>query len=335
MIFIIKRVIIYIKLIWYHIVFYCVPTLPVFEGSYYTNIGTIYFELEKYKKAILSFKKSEKCPSNNDRNFTRYNFYYIGYSYLNLGNHKKSAEYFELYLKIVPNDTDIIGFVGWCYLLQNKREAALISYTRLAELNPDLPLYRIESAKILFELKKKDEAFTQLRIAEECSKDVALQKLIASMKHRFDGDLKNSLNKLKQAINIIQNTKGDLYPQLDDLYILLSELYKENGNQAEAISILEDLYKMNPHDLWNINCLAFEYADQKIKLKKALGLIERCLAFQPENSYFLDTKSWVLFRMNNIDQSKKIIRISLKLNPHANDAKEHYKVIMEATREQH
>lgn len=100
----------YLKLLWHHIVFYFYPT-P--EEYYYTNIGTIYYDLGKFNKAIEMLSKSEKAH-NKEASFIKYNSYYLGHSYLNLGNHQKAGEHFKKYLTFNPEDLHAISIIKEC-----------------------------------------------------------------------------------------------------------------------------------------------------------------------------------------------------------------------------
>jgi tetratricopeptide (TPR) repeat protein len=325
MIYLYRRLFLYLKLLWYQIVFYSFPTL---EESYYTNLGITYFELEQYNKAIAKFKKSEDCNGGKDFTFTKYNAYYIGYSYLNLGIHREAVTYFDKYLSFEPNDSEIIGFVGWCNLLLYQHEAALKSYLRLVELDPKKPTYLIESAKILFELNKKSEAYKQLDMLKNFSCEPALNLLADSLKYRFNNELDKAIFFLERAHDELRMNQDEvLYSQLGDLSILLSEYKKEHGDLEGAILVLENLCKVTPDDYWAINCLSFEYADQNIKLGKALEQINRCLKYQPENSFFIDTKGWILFKMGKVKEAKKLLEKSLELNPNSKETQDHHRIV--------
>jgi len=50
------------------------------------------------------------------------------------------------------------------------------------------------------------------------------------------------------------------------------------------------------------------------------------LRYQPENSIFLDTKGWVLFKLGRRDEAKAVLERCLELLPNYEDAREHYKI---------
>ena len=111
-------------------------------------------------------------------------------------------------------------------------------------------------------------------------------------------------------------------------YELASMIGVDKITVSNYINILEKAYEDNSKDLWVINQLAMEYADQEIKLDKALELIDKALIYQPENSIFIDTKGWILYKMGRKEESKLEIEKSLALNPDCKDTQKHYKKIM-------
>lgn len=109
---IINKLILYLRLFWSHLVFWTFPTL---EETHFSELGVIYFELYKYRKAISLLRKSERAHNNQDPSFTRYNKYYLGLCYLNLGDFRNAILHFEDYLKYRRKDHEIMSIVAWCY----------------------------------------------------------------------------------------------------------------------------------------------------------------------------------------------------------------------------
>ena len=72
-----------------------------------------------------------------------------------------------------------------------------------------------------------------------------------------------------------------------------------------------------------------KYVEQGVNLEKALSLINRALTYQPDNSLFLDTKGWTLFKLGEVEKAKRAIQKSLELNPDYKEAKVHYKAILD------
>jgi tetratricopeptide (TPR) repeat protein len=320
----ISKISLYLRLIWHRIVFWSFPT-P--EEDYYLNLGTTYFYLEKYYKAISLLEKSEKSHNHQDSSYSRYNFFYLGYCYLNVGNFVKAVKYFEKYLRFNNNDLAVLADIGWCYMLINRPSDALETYLRGAKMETNSPIWHIECAQILMELNRADEALQHLELAEAKMRDSNVLEIIKSLKYKIEGRLDESIEALKSVISKIHPNGLSLIPKLD-CYIMLSRYQREYRDIRGVLSTVEKVLEDNPTDLWVINEVAIEYADQGIKIEKTLKLINKALKFQPENSIFIDTKGWILYKMGKKEEAKLEINKSLALNPDCKDTQEHYKLIM-------
>ncbi len=326
MIIIIRKIYLYACLICNYIVYFSFPTL---EETLYSNLGKIYFELEKYGKAINSFEKSEKSHNYQDPSFSRFNWYYIGYCFLNLGDFKNAAQYFEKYLKLQKKDVEVLSIAGWCYEILHEFELALKYYSGAIELEPHLFPIHLQYSEILFLLGKPKEALEQLRITENNFRKPFEKEIIDSLALKFSGDLSGAIYKFTE---IISKSDGDLYnnelfPQSETV-IALSRLQKEIGDSIKCLRTLEEAFEKTPYDLWLNNELAFEYAEQNINLNKALDLVDQSLIYQPDNSIFLDTKGWILLKMGKTKDAEVLIHKALRLNPKCEEANIHLQELL-------
>lgn len=314
----------YLKLIWNHVVFWSFPT-P--EEDYYLRLGTIYFHLEKYRKAISLLEKSEKAHNYQDSTYSRYNCFYLGYCYLNLGNFKRTIECFERYLKF-KKDPELLEYISSCYISINRPLNALETCLQGTKLEPDSSAWNIYCARILMELNRKDEALEHLKLAEEKVKDTHEKNIINSLEYKLEGHLGKAIETVKDMISGLDASLNTLMRQQKaHCYMIMKQYQREINDQQGVLDSLKQAFKNKPTDMWIINELAMEYADQEIMLDEALALANKALLYQPDNSIFMDTKGWILFKMGKIQEAKAEIGRSLSLNPENKDANEHYKLI--------
>jgi tetratricopeptide (TPR) repeat protein len=317
----------YFRLFWHHLVFWTFPTL---EESHYCNLGTVYYELCKYSKAISAFEKSENAHNNHDASFSKCNWQYLGYCYLNLGDFKNAVKYFENYLNFNREDYETISIIAWCYELLDELELSVDWYLKALEIEPDVLEIHLEYSKLLADLGREEEALNRLKICSSKADSPIEGEIIEAMSLKINGDTAAAVNKLKQAIEKIDNVPDDSAPFLkEDIHIVLAKFRKESGDPRAALSTLEFALQENVDDLWLINEIAIEYAEQGVKLEKALNLINRALTYQPDNPLFLDTKGWTLFKLGEIEKAKRAVQKSLELNPNYKEAQVHYKAILE------
>jgi tetratricopeptide (TPR) repeat protein len=292
-----------IKLLLKRIIF---GNIPTHKEAYYSKLGTTYFISEEYRKAISAFNASEESHNHQDADFSKHNLRYIGGSYFNLGDFERAIDHFEKYLRLNPHDYKAISMIGLCYALMNKPEIAIKSYLRAAELEPDSPMLHVECSKILMELGRKEEALEHLEKAEIKTKGPTERGILKALWHNMQGDIQRAVSTLKAAILKIDSDSDYINPfQHENIHILLSRFQREAGNSNDVLSTLESALKIAPNDVWLMNEIAKEYADQNSRLKQALKLIDRALRYQPENPIFLDTRRRVLLKMGITEEGKR------------------------------
>jgi tetratricopeptide (TPR) repeat protein len=248
---------------------------------------------------------------------------------LNLGDFKQATRYFEKYLKFDQNNCEIISLIGWCYETNKEHEAALASYERASELDPNILEVYIERSKLLAELNRKGEALELLKEIERRFEGALEKEIIKAISYKISGDVKEAIQVLKEVITKMEDDKNsqDAF-RFEDTSILLSESLRESGDSKGALLALESALERNSNDLWLINSLAIEYANQNINLEKGIKLIDRALKYQPANHIFLDTKGWLLFKSGRKEQAIEMMTKSLALNPNCEETKEHFKAIL-------
>ncbi len=313
----------YLKLVWYHANFW---TGGYIEEEFYLHIGTVYFDLGNYRKAISSYKKSEKAHNYRDGSFTKYNSLYLGYSYLNLGNYIKAIEWLETYKEYNRKNIDALNYLGWCYLLVNQPLKALETYSMVVELDPTNPVWNAECAKILIELKRNHEALKHIELAKSNARVPIENEFVRIIENMLASNYKGAIDASMQIIAELNNESFHARFILD-LYSSISLWQKKIGDMDGALNTLEQNLKNAPEYTWAKNDLAMEYADRELKLDTALNLINEAIEHQPDNSFFIDTKGWVLFKRGNRDEAKIEIEKSLELNPDCKETLEHYEII--------
>ena len=119
--------------------------------------------------------------------------------------------------------------------------------------------------------------------------------------HRWDEAIEHY-----QAIIDKYDPDGDLfYPQdeklIADCMFVLSNIQVEQGNLQQGIDILERVLEKFPENPQANNDLGYLLADNHLQLERAKTLIEKALEGEPENSAYLDSMGWVLYRLEDYE----------------------------------
>jgi len=258
----------------------------------------------------------------------RYNSYYLGHSYSNLGALKEANKHFENHFRLNNKDWQIASLIGWYYGVIRRNDTALEWYLKALLLEPKLLEPHVECARLLAESGRTDEALGHVNQAMDLVETSIEKQMIESLRKKISGDLKGAIQTLERAIagpNSDWNSAKHF--QKADACALLATFQRELGDRKSALSTLESALQSNPNDLSLINELVMEYADQGVRLEEALSLIERALKDQPENPIFIATKGWVLFKLRRREEAKAALERCVELLPECEEAREHLRHI--------
>jgi len=99
----------------------------------------------------------------------------------------------------------------------------------------------------------------------------------------------------------------DKFPNDDEVarraHAGLSTIYVELGQFEKGEAELEVLLKKDPNDDLINNDLGYLYADQGKNLEKAEEMIRKAVAAQPDNTAYLDSLGWVLFKRGKLKEA--------------------------------
>ena len=125
------------------------PDIP----NYYNNIGIALSNLNNNEKAIENYLKALELNNKFlDANIN------LAIEYKKILRFKDAIKYFNISLKISPNNYVIYNNIGNLFKTLGKTDDAINSYNKAIELNKNNPEAYNNKAEILFLLKKFDEA---------------------------------------------------------------------------------------------------------------------------------------------------------------------------------
>jgi len=238
-----------------------------------------------------------------------------------------AVQWFEKYLKLKPDDYQVISLTGWCYEVLHEFESALKSYSNVLKMGVNSIEIYVECSKILAEVGRKEDALENLLEAETIAKNITEKEIIRAITCWVMGNLEEAIEVIKKVIFEIGEGASQKSFLKEDIRVVLSRFQKEKGDSIGALTTLELALEGHSNDIWLLNEIATEYADQGVKLEKAIRLIDQALAYQPYNSIFLDTKGWILFKLGKIKEAEAMIHQSLTMNPKYKEALEHLNAI--------
>ncbi len=175
--------------------------------------------------------------------------------------------------------------IAFDYSLKNFK-TVLVNSAKASELFPTYSIFYILHALVLDEIDQTDKAI-QL--------------------------LKNNVDKVTN-----KEEKAELLGTLADYY------YKQR-QLRNAFSLYEKALKQHPKNTRILNNYSYYLALENIQLNKALEMSTQAVDLDPNNATFIDTKGWVLFKLQRYEEARDVLRnaIAKSSNP-SEDINEHY-----------
>lgn len=96
-------------------------------------------------------------------------------------------------------------------------------------------------------------------------------------------------------------TKDD--PLYKDFVSFLAETNHRIGNKKEAFEYFDLLLSLDNENIMALNNYAYYLSEENSNLDKAKNMSFKTIEKEPENSTYLDTYAWILFKMNNYSEA--------------------------------
>ncbi len=118
------------------------------------------------------------------------------------------------------------------------------------------------------------------------------------------------MNQLKDYDNAVKYLDKALSIKPDDLNLLgtLGLIYDNKGEHVLSDSVYEAALKIDSSNALINNNYAYALSERGIHLERALKMVNLALNADPENSSYLDTKGWILFKLGKYKEAKEFIQ---------------------------
>ncbi len=135
----------------------------------------------------------------------------------------------------------------------------------------------------------------------------------------FHGLSASMLKKYDEAIasctKALEGLKKEKEPDAEielHIYVLLGEAYNEQKRYEESDQIFEKALSISPNNPLILNNYSYYLSLREEKLDLAEKCIKRCFAMEPNNSTYLDTYGWVLYKLGRIKEAISMIEKAMK-----------------------
>jgi tetratricopeptide (TPR) repeat protein len=189
----------------------------------------------------------------------------------------------------------------------------------LAKVGKDDRLYphalRFE-AQILHAQGRTDRA---LAIAAEGRKrypDAAIFYILQSALLKSEKDLAGAEKAIREGLDRL---KGN-----PELSFELAMLLDDTGRREEGLALMEGVLRTHPDDANALNYVGYTLAEEDRELERALVLVQKASALEPESGFILDSVAWVHYKMKDYGKAWENIKYAVDMVEDDPTIWEHY-----------
>ena len=261
----------------------------------YNTLGIFYYEKRDAEKAIQAFEKAlhiapyHKAARRNLHQLLRAK----GFKALASKDFETATTTFERVLQIEPLDAPTYQLMGNGYAQAGQFEKAINYYQKAVDLNPVDALTQQNFAQCynnygvsLRNRGKWDEAITAYRNALRLMPTLQIARTNLSDAFTRKAKAHSEAGELDEAV-VAYLELQKLHPNEMHIRNLLGELYLKKGDYADALSVFQHVYNVNPnanHALHNLIAAYHHYARSLSDAgddTTAIQLLEEALRLAP------------------------------------------------------
>jgi len=248
----------------------------------------------------------------------------------------------NLLLEIEKDTTDwqLNAFLGEISLAENEDSLAIIYFKNSTELAPWNPRIWNRLGILLFDSRNYEEAIVQMKKAILNFPDDFVNNLILGLSLSQQKDLEGAARALEQAVRINPNDLTALHaygftlnqlkrndaalvylekalfldPENIQVIGTMGLIYDSMKNYEMSDSLYERALLTDSTDILISNNYAYSLSERGVKLDRALALVEFALKGDPDNSSYLDTMGWVLFKLGNYSEAIEYIKKAIEFD---------------------
>ncbi|MFY1051992.1 tetratricopeptide repeat protein [Ectopseudomonas khazarica] len=197
--------------------------------------------------------------------------------------------------------------LGRAYEELEDSDSALQEYGMVGPSNDYLPAQQ-RQAELLFNQQRNDDASRRLAEAREAQPDYAIQLYLIEAEGLSNHDQVDS------AWQVI-NQGLEQFP--DDLNLLYTRamLAEKRNDLAQLEHDLRYILEREPDHAMALNALGYTLADRTTRYQEAHDLIEKAHQLNPDDPAILDSLGWVNYRLGNLEEAERFLRLALKKFP--------------------
>lgn len=240
-----------------------------------------------------------------------------------LGRNDSARVHLQELLRRSPNEHELLYMLGLVSFFSDQKDSAIASMQQAIALSPDNFMYYHKLHSFYLLQDQYDQAFALSdTLVARFPKFPASWVLKARAKTSRAGDTDNSLaaHQGDSAEVLQQRIASDRQEAHDDLQQALTldslnpqalfaqaSLWERRGNFDSSAVVFETLIRLHPEHHQALNYYGYMLIDADKDVPRGRILVDSALVYDPDNSAYLDSKAWYLYRMQEYQKALEVM----------------------------
>jgi len=228
-----------------------------------------------------------------------------------INNHEKTARYYKQLRKLdTEGDSEHFYFCGQVAEALDLYADAVECYQQVT-VGADVKAAKIRIAYALSQTEGVDAAREHLKpLLSSADQEMVEQAYLADAELlRQDQRLEAALFSLSDGLAVLMDNANLLY--------MRSLIAEAMGNIDLAEQDLRTVIQNDPNNAIALNALGYTLANRTDRYREALSLIEQAMKINPHDPATLDSMGWVLYRLGRADEAETFLRRALVADANA------------------
>ncbi len=271
-------------------------------------------------KNFEKFSNIFSCKNSND--VIGEFLFLISNLYSSQDNFEKSNFYLNLSNFLNPKFVFNLSLVVENQYLNKEYKKAKKTLKKFKKEDDFYYWYRVKKeAQIIAKQRNKKESLNYIT-AEFDKINEPNDKIIFDIAN-FYKNSENYEEAIKYYTKIIDNL-DDFSEIKSDLLYRRGGSYERIGKYKEADKDLLNSIKINPHDAYVLNYLAYSWLERNYKINEAIEMLEKAYELENDNPYIIDSIGWAYYMVENFEKAENFLKIAVELMPQDPIVNDHY-----------
>lgn len=212
-----------------------------------------------------------------------------------------STQVLSLFKKVLeqPQETSDMAelYVAYMTLKHMPQDSISKVLEKVLEIAPDNSAARLQLIQATWSKQDYDGVIKLARQAIDYNPDEMAFYYFLGFAYVMKDDDDNALDALRRGVTQIDSQSN---PDLvSDFYALMGDILHDKGFAKEAYAAYDSCLQWKDDNLPCLNNYAYYLSEENKRLDDAAQMSYRTVQAEPDNTTYLDTYAWILFRQKN------------------------------------